>query len=135
MKTTVLVQSLKPGQTIVGDRGGLLKITGEVSSSSAMPGCTSIEVGAGTLYLESDLDVEVSDEVPEPVPHLPCRTVDDLDLPVVGLAWYDGSTSSITGEIYSSSVLYGSTAIETEHGTLMVDTGDDAIPVVLDGKG
>lgn len=130
--TTVPAPSLKPGQVIVGDRGGLLKITGEVAQSLAMPGCTSVEVSLGTLYLDSDLDVEVSDETLVPSEHLECRDLDDLDLPVVGLAWYDGSTSAITGEVYRSSVLDGYTAVETEHGTLMIDEEDAPVPVVLE---
>lgn len=135
MRRTALVESLHTGQTVVGDRGGLLRITGEVAPSSAMPGCTAVEVGPGTLYLESDLEVEVTDEEPDPVPHLPCSPLDELDLPVVGLAWYDGSTTAITGEVYRSSVMTGMVAVETEHGTLMVDEDDVAVPVVVEGEG
>lgn len=45
-----------------GDSGGTVRITGDVSSSSAMPGCTLIETEVGTLYIGDEEDVTIIEE-------------------------------------------------------------------------
>lgn len=53
---------LTGGETIVGDAGGHLVISGEVYASSSMPGMYAVENEFGTLYLDADLTVQILDE-------------------------------------------------------------------------
>ena len=61
MTTTIsaTVEGLTDVPAIVDGRGNLLPITGEVYTSSAMPGMTAIEVYHGTLYADVDETVLV----------------------------------------------------------------------------
>jgi hypothetical protein len=55
----LLDASENTGLTLVGDNGGLSKVTGEISRSSAMRGFLAVETEHGTLYLDEDFDVTV----------------------------------------------------------------------------
>lgn len=45
--------------TIVGDAGGLSRITGEVYPSNVMSGCLGVETEHGVIYLEEEEDVPI----------------------------------------------------------------------------
>jgi len=57
--TQVSPAQLVGGETIVGDAGGHLVISGEVYASNAMPGMYAVENEFGTLYLDADLPVQI----------------------------------------------------------------------------
>lgn len=48
--------------SLKGSHGGSSLITGNVEPSGLVPGTTSIETEHGTVYLDSDLDVEIIEE-------------------------------------------------------------------------
>lgn len=52
---------LRPGDTLVGDAGGLLFVSGEVYRSSDPMGFYNVEVEFGTLRLDADLPVSIVD--------------------------------------------------------------------------
>lgn len=55
----VMPHQLRGGETIIGDAGGVLVISGEVYESSSMKGFHAVENEFGTLYLDSDLPVRI----------------------------------------------------------------------------
>lgn len=59
MTTQVSPAQLVGGETIVGDAGGYLVVSGEVYASNAMPGMYAVENEFGTLYLDADLPVQI----------------------------------------------------------------------------
>lgn len=55
----VMPAQLRGGETLVGDAGGTLSISGEVYLSSSMQGLYAVENEFGTLYLDADLPVRI----------------------------------------------------------------------------
>lgn len=53
MRCTLPNTDIRVGMVILTDHGGV-DVTDDAEPSSAMPGCTRIEVEIGTLYLDSD---------------------------------------------------------------------------------
>jgi len=48
--------------SLVGDHGGLSLITGEIASSSLMTGMIALETEHGTVYLDPEVEVTISEE-------------------------------------------------------------------------
>lgn len=48
--------------SLVGDRGGLSRITGDVQISHVIPGMVRVETEHGTVYLDDDQDMFISEE-------------------------------------------------------------------------
>lgn len=50
--------------SLVGDHGGLSLITGDINESGVVFGALAIETEHGTVYLDLDSEVEISEEYP-----------------------------------------------------------------------
>lgn len=48
--------------SLVGDHGGLSLITGEIYSSNVIIGTTAIETEHGTIYLDGEIELTVSED-------------------------------------------------------------------------
>ena len=47
--------------SLFGDCGGSVMITGEVSTSTTIPDCILIETEVGTIYIDADENITVSE--------------------------------------------------------------------------
>lgn len=50
--------------SLVGDHGGLSLITGDIDASSLVLGTLALETEHGTLYLDPEADIVISEELP-----------------------------------------------------------------------
>jgi hypothetical protein len=50
--------------SLVGDRGGLSRITGDLSESAVVLGALAVETEHGTIYLDPESETRISEEIP-----------------------------------------------------------------------
>lgn len=55
--------------SLVGGHGGLALIVGDIEASSLMMGSLAVETEHGTIYLDPDGDVQISETTPYPDEH------------------------------------------------------------------
>lgn len=138
--TTTITAANLSDHVLVGDNGGLSAITGEVSPSSAHPGCMMVETEHGTLYFEDDEQVRVlsGHRISVPLTHERAFALDPDDtgrievivtLPLHALTESDleGATDAISEAVLDGGGLadFGYTLIGSADGNALLHVEGD----------